>query len=120
METAPKQENSYQQEQPSTLILQDKVQNAINHITTERLARKMMGITEAFKSVEKEADWEKPNVKFKSKVDYEMWKRIDPSREDTDYSFINRKAENELREEMERDANMLKAKSKLKEMQKAS
>ena len=46
-------------------------------------------------------------------MDKEIWKRIDPSIDDLEHVFINRKAENEMRLEMDRDVLLMKAKSKL-------
>ena len=70
--------------------------------------------------MQKESDWKKPggSESWKSKVDYEDWKRIDPAYEEKDHLFVNRPAEDERRAEMERDAQMLKAKFKLAERQK--
>ena len=98
-----------------TIFLTDKTPNAINQITTERLARKIMGIKAGCQAVEKESDWKKPgNAKsWKTKVDRQMWERIDPMLNDKDHIFVNRKAEDELRTEMDREARMLKARSKL-------
>ena len=98
-----------------TLFLTDKVHGAINQVTTEKLARKAMGIRSAFKEVTKTADWKKPDgaKTWKSKVDREIWRRIDPQLEDVEHMFINRRAEDEIRTEMDRDAALLKAKAKL-------
>jgi hypothetical protein len=99
-----------------SIFLQDQVQGAINQLNTEKMARKMMGIKMAFQDVRKESDWRKPagsKSGWKERIDREMWKRIDPNVEEVDHIFINRKAENELRSEMDRDAAMLKAKAKL-------
>ena len=81
------------------------------------MGRKFLGIKFAFKDVQKEADWKK-GAKGKSKVDYELWKRTDPAKEDVEHAFINRKAENEIRSEMEREAAMLKARQKLADQKK--
>ena len=81
--------------------------------------RKVFGIRGAFKDVKKESDW-KASGKSKSKIDYEMWDRIDPSRRDEEHVFVNCKVETELRTEMEREASMLKAKMKLTENKKGT
>ena len=57
---------------------------------------------------------------FKSKVDKYLWKRYDPSYEDQEHAFVNRKVEDEVRAEMDRDAQLLKAKVKLAEQQKGA
>ena len=98
-----------------TLFLTDKVPGAINQVTTEKLARKVMGIRLAYKDVMKVGDWKKTegSKTWKSKVDRETWRRIDPQLEDADHMFVNRRAEDEMRTEMDRDAALLKAKAKL-------
>ena len=100
------------------LFLTDKVPGAINQVTTERLARKVMGIRSAFKDVMKEGDWKKTASAaktWKSKIDRETWRRTDPQLEDVEHMFVHRKAEDEMRAEMDRDASLLKAKAKLAE-----
>jgi len=96
------------------IFLTDRMPGAINQVTTENLARKIMGIHTAFKDVWKESDWKKQSAKnWKTKIDREIWKRWDPHIEDSEHVFLNRKAENEVRTEMDRDAAMLKARNKL-------
>ena len=101
------------------LFLVDQTKGAINHVGTEKLARKMHGMKLAFLNVEKESDWKKPSGKstgWKTKVDEESWDRYDPERKERSHHvFVNRKAEDEVRGEMEREANLLKAKNKLHE-----
>ena len=100
------------------LFLVDRVKGAINHVGTEKKARKIHGIKMAFDKVTKQADWKKgsSNAKnWKSKIDEEMWSRYDPEKLDQTHVFINRKAEDEVRGEMEREANLMKAKNKLLE-----
>ena len=70
--------------------------------------------------VEKKDDWQKPDGKagknWTSKVDYEEWRRVDPVRGNKDeLMYINKKVEEEIRSEVERDASMLKAKKKFAE-----
>ena len=98
-------------------FLIDETPGAINQVGTERLVRKIFGIKMALKDVKKEGDWIK-GVKSKSKIDHELWRRIDPSREDQEHAFINRRVKTELRNQMERDAALLKAKAKLAEASK--
>jgi len=98
-----------------SIFLVDQTSGAINQINVERLARKVLGIKYGFADVSKESDWKKPaNAKtWKSRIDKETWKRMDPNVEDKDHIFMTRKAEDEMRTEMDRDAAMLKAKAKL-------
>ena len=82
----------------------------------ERLGRKAWGIVSAFEKVKCEQDWKKMGSakNWHSKVDFEAWKRIDPGREGRDdHIFINRKAEDEMRGEMDREAQWLKVQQKL-------
>ena len=96
------------------IFLTDQAPGAINLVSTEKQARKIMGIQSGFKDVNSEKDWKHQSSKgWKSKVDKEIWKRIDPSIDDLEHVFINRKAENEMRLEMDRDVLLMKAKSKL-------
>ena len=99
------------------VFLVDQTEGAINHVSTEKLIRKVFGIINAFKDVKKESDW-KASGKNKRKIDYEMWDRIDPSRKDEEHAFINRKVETGVRTEMEREAALLKTKNKLTETKK--
>ena len=98
-----------------TIFLHDKQPGAINMISTERLGRKGYGIITAFRDVKKREDWQKPSGQksWTTKVDYEGWRRVDPLYEDREHLFVNRKVEEEVRQEMDRDAAMLKAKNKL-------
>ena len=101
------------------LLLQDQTPGIINSVALERLAKKGFAITCAFKDVTKKDDWKKPPSapkSWKSKVNEELWKRIDPSRGGVDeLNFANRKLEEEIRGEVDRDAAMLKAFKKLAE-----
>jgi len=98
------------------IFLHDRSKGAINQIGTEKLSRKGFGIVGAFGAVQKESDWKRTSnagKNWKSKVDYEKWRRMDPMAEDKDHLFINRKVEDEIRSEMEREAQQLKARKKL-------
>ena len=49
-------------------------------------------------------------------MDFVIWKRLDPSRlHDDEQVFVNRHVEDEIRAEMDRDAQLLKARQKLEE-----
>ena len=104
-----------------SILLIDQVKDAINQVNTEKMARKVLGIRSAYKAVVRESDWKKGGAKvWKSKVDMEMWRRMDPELEDQEHVFVNRKAEDEMRGEMDREASMLKAKAKLSERSSSS
>jgi hypothetical protein len=98
------------------ILLSDRQPDCINSVALEKLARRGYGICRAFQRVSTVADWRKPKDAkgWKTRVDYETWKRLDPSRlSDDDHLFVNRRVENEVREEMDRDAAMMKARAKL-------
>ena len=97
------------------IFLVDQVKGAINQVGVEKLVKKVNGIRFAFAEVKCVGDWKKPqNAKnWKSKVDYVVWARTDNAYLDKEHVFINRKAEDEQRTEMERDAALIKAKLKL-------
>ena len=98
-----------------TMILVDREPGILNRVAMERLARKALGIVEAWRKVESETDWNKPasaGKAWKSKVNYEEARRIDPSLVDESL-FKLRKLEDEVRHETEREANILKARNKL-------
>ena len=99
------------------MFLVDRTEGAINQVGTERLVRRVMGIRAAFQDV---SGWKKKGNKKQPKIDYETWDRMDPGRKDRDHLFVNRRVEEELRTEMERDASMMKARAKLAEANKKS
>ena len=99
------------------IILMDRVKGAINHVGTEKLARKIMGLRMKYAKVEKEGDW-KPKKGGKSKVDAETQKWYDPELKPGEHIFVNRDAEDEVRGEMDREASLLKARAKLAEQAK--
>ena len=105
-----------------SLLLYDRQPRVINSISLEKLAKKGYGIYVAYMAIERREDWKKTDKSPKnwsSKVNEEMWKCIDPSRGGADeLSFTNRKLEDEIRSEVDRDANLLKAFAKLQERQK--
>ncbi len=66
-----------------------------------------------------EKDWRKPKdakKDWRSKVDFVLWRRLDPSKlQDDEMTFVNRQVEDEVRTEMDREAALLKARQKLEE-----
>ena len=101
------------------LILQDRAANVINSVALERLATKGYAIFQARRAVRSEKDWRRPKdaeKDWRSKVDFVIWRRLDPSRlHDDEQVFVNRHVEDEIRAEMDRDAQLLKARQKLEE-----
>ena len=104
-----------------TLILDDRDHNPINSVAFERLVRKGYGIVRAHRLCQKPENWRRPKAdskadKWVSKVDEEIWSRIDPifaGKED--FTFVNKKVEDEVRTEMSREAEWMKARNKLAE-----
>ena len=70
----------------------------------------------------READWKRPSgaaaKTFKSKIDWESQRRVDPQAAEADGFFKYRNLEDETRHEIEREANILKARAKLEERRK--
>ena len=104
------------------LLFVDALPNFINHIGTEKLTKRALGIVTAFKAIRRESDWKKPGSAkhWVSKVDWIAARRIDPSLSDADLSFKNRELEEEIRKEMDREAGLLKARNKLEERSKGA
>ena len=104
------------------LLFEDASEDFINQIGTERLAKKALGIFKAYEGVRKEADWRRPPGSaakgWKTKVDFEAQRRVDPTAADAEGAFRYRALEDEQRVEIEREANILKAKAKLEERRK--
>jgi hypothetical protein len=100
------------------MMLVDKQEGMLNLVSTERLCRKAHGLMKAYDKVKCLADWQKPKAagqNWKPKTCWEEARRIDPALRMMDTSVSIPKAEEEIRKAMERDASILKAKSKLEE-----
>ena len=104
-----------------TLVLVDGDAGIINSVALERLCRKALGIVEAWRKVQNEGDWSRPGGSkgWKSKVDYEAARRVDPGLLDEAH-FRIRPLEEEVRKEAGRDASLLKARLKLEKQQQDS
>jgi hypothetical protein len=106
-----------------SLMLEDELPDFINHIGTEKLAKRALGIVTAFTQIRREADWKRPSGGAKdwvSKVDWISARRIDPNLADTDLAFQNRALEEEVRKEMDREVRLLKVRNKLEERSKGA
>ena len=98
------------------ILLKDRPPGVINSIGLEEVAKKALGIFKAYRLCTTRSDWERPTgtKTWKSKVDEELWKRIDPAMAGVDdLEFTNRPAEDEIRQEMDREASIAKARTKL-------
>jgi len=101
-----------------TMLMTDREEGLLNRVSVERLARKAYALTRAFRAIKHEADWRRPRGKdgggWKSKVDWESARRIDPMlAEDMGISIPS--VDEEVRKEMDREAALLKARAKLDE-----
>ena len=101
-----------------SMIRKDKAKGVINSVALERLAKKGLGIWKAHRHCQARGDWEKPGgaKSWKTKVNHELWQRIDPALTGLDeMEFVHRKAEEEIRSQIDRETQILKARSKLAE-----
>jgi hypothetical protein len=97
------------------MIFVDGWADVVNSVAFERIARKALAIVKAWTKVEQLSDWSKPaNAPkgWRSKVDYEEAKRVDPNLIDEGGIQI-RDMEEEIRKEQEREASLLKARLRL-------
>ena len=97
------------------IVWVDRESGWTNRVSMKELARKEFGLMKAFTCVEKELDWKKPKTgdkSWKSKVDWEAFRRTDPGMSKDEVMKISR-VDEEQKKEMERDALILKTKQKL-------
>ena len=63
------------------IFLKDKIPGAINLPSTERLARRLLGVMVGYHNVQKESDWKSSGAAgWSSKVDTAKWAMIDPEK----------------------------------------
>ena len=101
------------------MLLEDCEPGFINRVSTEYAARRAFGLQQAFRTCRRKDDWLKPKnapKDWKSKVDWEELDRIDPRAADHLPSGF-RAVQTEIKGELERDALLMKAKTKLREAQ---
>ena len=105
-----------------SMLMDDQPEGVVNSVSLERLPKKAFEIFVAFRDCEREEDWRPgKDAKKKSKINEEMWRRVDPSKSGADEeAFQNRALEDEIRTEVDRDAAVLKAFSKLEERKPAA
>jgi hypothetical protein len=98
------------------VFLVDKREGAINLVSTEQACKSAKAIVVGYDLCRHESDWRRPNSAktWKSKVEAELMKRVDPGLLE-EKPFVDRRADAEMRREMERDAALLKVKMKLEE-----
>ena len=102
--------------QLDTMLMIDKQQGFINWPTTEYLCRENYGLEEAFRKCRVKKDWRKMDGQknFKSKVDWEASRRIDPQAV-SHHKLRMKNVEEEIHKERERDALIAKTRMKLSE-----
>ena len=101
------------------MLLEDREPGFINRVSAEYAARRVFGLQQAFRFCQRKEDWLKPRGagdKWKSKVDWEELDRIDP-RAGEHMPAGYRAVQTEIKNELERDTLLLKAKAKLREAQ---
>eukprot|EP00974_Lingulodinium_polyedra_P007579 721278-Lingulodinium_polyedra.AAC.1 len=62
------------------MLMEDQQPGVINSVALERLAKKGYGIFCGFRDCEREDDWRPKDKKTKSKINEELWRRVDPAR----------------------------------------
>jgi hypothetical protein len=98
------------------LLLIDRKVGFINDVNTEYICRRCYGLERGFENCRVKSDWLKPRNNppkdWVSKVDWDMVDRYDPSSQKSSL-LQSRAAEDEVRAEIDRDAQLLKARNKL-------
>ena len=99
------------------MLFIDRTPDLVNLISTEYLCRKAYGFELAFLACKEKSDWHKPakaGAGWTSKIDWEMWRRIDPGAQpDMLQGDFLTGVKEEVKSEMSRDADLLKVKLKL-------
>ena len=100
-----------------TLLLDEKVPNFINKVSTEKLCKKLYALMIAFEHVSKESDWKKPqgSSKWQSKVNWEEARRYDPELKTDNQVPRFRDVEDLVHKEVDREAALIRSKMKLKD-----
>ncbi|CAK0805132.1 unnamed protein product, partial [Prorocentrum cordatum] len=97
-----------------TMLMTDRQRGLLNLVSFERLARKGYAIVRACRNVNSRDDWSRPKDanNWKSKVDWEAARRLDPQLADESTIRVM-SAEEEMKKAMGRDAQLMKARSDL-------
>ena len=100
-----------------SMMMIDQAQGLLNKVSTEKLARKIFGLIRAYENCRTVADWSRPKGKeggaWKSKVDWDQARRIDPFLRVAETTIRVPCVEDEIRRGMTQDATILQAKQKL-------
>ena len=102
-----------------TMLLADRDEDMLNKVATEKLARKVLGLMRAYEKVNCVADWPRPRgrdgEKWRSKVDWEAARRIDPFIRSLDTAIRIPGLEEELRRSMDQEAAYLRVAQRLED-----
>jgi hypothetical protein len=101
-----------------TMMIIDRQPGLLNKVSVEKICRKVYGLMRAYRDVQVAGDWKRPkgggNNSWKTKVNWHEAKMIDPGlAEGRDVHMPE--VDEELRKEMDREASILKSRTKLAE-----
>ena len=107
-----------------TMLMVDEEEGLLNKVATERLCRKVFGLIQAYDKITCMADWSRPRGKdgdkWKSKVNWDAARRIDPFFKQSESSIRIPALEEEVRRGMDQDATYLRVAQRLEEATKAA
>ncbi|CAK0885631.1 unnamed protein product [Prorocentrum cordatum] len=97
-----------------TMLMTDRQKGLLNQVSFERLVRKGYALVRAYRNVHCRDDWSRPkdSKSWKSKVDWEAARRLDPQLADESTIRVM-SAEEEVKKAMGRDAQLIKARTDL-------
>ena len=102
-----------------TMLLVDKEEGFLNRVSTEKLSRKALGLIRAYEKVSKLEDWQRPKGKdgdkWRSKVDWDAAKRIDPFAKLTENTIRIPAMDEEIRKGMDQEALYIRTAMRLEE-----
>jgi hypothetical protein len=102
-----------------TMVIIDRTPGLLNQVGFERLCRKTFGLIRAFEGCKTVSDWSRPKGKegssWKSKVDWDAARRVDPFLKVQDLTIRVPSAEEEIRRGMTQEAEILRARKGLLE-----
>jgi hypothetical protein len=100
-----------------TQLMVDRTPGLLNRVATEKLCRKIFGLIRAFENCRVQSDWSRPKGKesgsWKSKVDWDSARRIDPFLRIQDTTIRVPAVEEEIRKGMTQEADVLRARKNL-------
>ena len=107
-----------------TMMMVDREAGLLNKVATERLARKVLGLIRAYDRVSCVSDWSRPKGKegdkWRSKVDWDAARRVDPFLKESERSIRIPALEEEVRKSMDQEAIYMRTVQRLEEAATAS